>query len=46
MRSGRLSKYAQDTAHAAFLAIIIILFCWLGLAYVARQCWRSFRDDT
>jgi len=45
MRSARLSKGAQDTAHAAFLAVIIILFCWLGLAYLARQWWRSFRDD-
>jgi len=46
MRSERLSKYAQDTAHAAILTIIIVLFSWLVLAYLARQWWRSFRDDT
>ena len=46
MRSARLSKYAQDTAHAAILTIIIVLFSWLVLAYLARQWWRSFRDET
>jgi len=44
MRSARLSKYAQDTAHAAVLATIIILFSWLVLAYVGRQLWRAIRD--
>ena len=44
MRSARLSKYAQDTAHAAVLAILIILFCWLLLAYLGRQLWRATRD--
>lgn len=40
----QLSKYAQDTAHAAVLTLIIILFCWAIAAYFARQWWRAVRD--
>lgn len=44
MRFARLSKYAQDTAHAAVLTVIIIILFWLIAAYFARQWWRAVRD--